>query len=79
VNLKRIAGPRIPRHEQEKIIVRGAVSFFVEQGFEGRTGELARRLGITQSLPYGYFPDKATDRPGGLAEPPAPAMTSMDR
>ncbi len=42
------------------MIVRGAVSFFAEHGFEGNTRELAQRLGITQPLLYRYFPDKAT-------------------
>ncbi len=41
------------------MIVREAVSFFAEHGFEGQTRELARRLGITQPLLYRYFPDKA--------------------
>ena len=41
------------------MIVRGAISFFAEHGFEGQTRELANRLGITQPLLYRYFPNKA--------------------
>ncbi|TPK75277.1 TetR/AcrR family transcriptional regulator [Mesorhizobium sp. B2-4-17] len=43
---------------REQEIVRGAVSFFAEFGFEGQTRELAKRLGITQPLLYRYFPNK---------------------
>lgn len=43
---------------REQEIVRGAVSFFAEFGFEGQTRELAKRLGITQPLLYRYFPTK---------------------
>ncbi len=32
--------------------------FFAEKGLDGQTRELARRLGITQSLIYRYFPSK---------------------
>jgi AcrR family transcriptional regulator len=60
VALKPVTGPRISRHEREQMIVREAVGFFAEQGFEGQTRELARRLGVTQPLLYRYFPDKAT-------------------
>jgi AcrR family transcriptional regulator len=38
---------------------RAAVAFFAEVGFDGDTRELARRLGITQSLIFRYFPTKA--------------------
>ncbi len=43
---------------REQEIVRGAVSFFAEFGFEGQTRELAKRLGVTQPLLYRYFPTK---------------------
>ncbi len=36
-----------------------AVRFFAEVGFDGDTRELARRVGVTQSLMYKYFPNKA--------------------
>jgi AcrR family transcriptional regulator len=44
--------------EREAEILRGAVAFFAETGFEGGTRELAARLGITQPLLYRYFPSK---------------------
>ncbi len=58
--------PRAPVREQlrldpsarEAIIVREAISFFAEHGFEGQTRELAKRLRITQPLLYRYFPSK---------------------
>jgi AcrR family transcriptional regulator len=43
---------------REQEIVRGAIGFFAEFGFEGQTRELAKRLGITQPLLYRYFPSK---------------------
>ncbi len=49
----RLSGP-----EREQQIVRGAVAFFSEMGMGGDTRELARRLGVTQSLIYKYFPNK---------------------
>lgn len=55
-----LGSPRVTPEERERLIVRGAISFFAEHGFEGQTRELARRLGITQPLLYRYFPDKAT-------------------
>jgi AcrR family transcriptional regulator len=51
---KRLAG-----QEREQQIAQEAVKFFAEVGFDGDTRELARRLGITQSLIYKYFPNKA--------------------
>lgn len=36
-----------------------AVKFFAEVGFDGDTRELARRMGVTQSLIFKYFPNKA--------------------
>jgi AcrR family transcriptional regulator len=44
--------------QREEIIVKEAVRFFAEFGFEGQTRELARRLGITQPLLYRYFETK---------------------
>ncbi|TCP88236.1 TetR family transcriptional regulator [Rhizobium sp. PP-CC-2G-626] len=46
-----------PDHREQEI-VREAVKFFAEFGFEGQTRELAKRLGITQPLLYRYFPTK---------------------
>lgn len=49
---------RLEPKEREQEIVRGAVAFFAEFGFDGSTRELAVRLGITQPLLYRYFPSK---------------------
>ena len=51
---KRMSGP-----EREQMIALEAVRFFAEVGFDGDTRELARRVGVTQSLMYKYFPNKA--------------------
>lgn len=40
------------------MIVKEAIKFFAETGFEGQTRELARRLGVTQPLLFHYFPTK---------------------
>ncbi len=44
--------------DRARHIVREAVKFFAEHGFEGQTRELARRAGITHPLLYRYFPTK---------------------
>jgi len=49
---------RLSSQEREKQIVVAAVEFFAEVGFSGDTRQLARRLGVTQSLIYKYFPTK---------------------
>lgn len=49
---------RLSASERETLIVDGAVRFFAEVGFGGDTRELAKRLGVTQSLLYKYFPNK---------------------
>lgn len=49
---------RLAPDERERLIAQAAVHFFAEQGFEGQTRELARRLGIAQPLLYRYFPNK---------------------
>jgi AcrR family transcriptional regulator len=50
---------RLSGAEREQAIAREAVKFFAEVGFDGDTRELARRVGVTQSLMYRYFPNKA--------------------
>jgi AcrR family transcriptional regulator len=50
---------RLSGSEREKSIAQEAVRFFAEVGFGGDTRELAQRLGVTQSLLYKYFPNKA--------------------
>jgi AcrR family transcriptional regulator len=49
---------RMDPDEREAHIVAEAVQFFAEHGFEGKTRDLARRIGITQPLLYRYFPSK---------------------
>jgi AcrR family transcriptional regulator len=48
----------LAKEERRAQILSGAVQYFAEQGFSGRTRELSRRLGITQPLIYRYFPSK---------------------
>lgn len=61
VPAKPAAGPRrrLAGEAREKAIVEAAVQFFAEVGFDGDTRELARRVGVTQSLIFKYFPSKA--------------------
>ena len=49
---------RLTPSDREKEIVEEAVQFFAEVGFEGKTRDLAKRIGITQPLLYRYFPNK---------------------
>lgn len=50
---------RMKREDRDREIAAAAVAFFAELGFDGDTRELARRLGVTQSLIFRYFPSKA--------------------
>lgn len=49
---------RLPPEERQQQIVDTAVRFFAEVGLEGKTRELAKRLGVTQSLIFKYFETK---------------------
>ena len=49
---------RLTPSDREKEIIEEAVQFFAEVGFEGKTRDLAKRIGITQPLLYRYFPNK---------------------
>jgi len=49
---------RLPPGERRRQIVDGAVAFFAEVGLDGNTRDLARRLGVTQSLIFRYFTTK---------------------
>lgn len=49
---------RLAPDERRAQILDAAVTFFAEVGLEGRTRDLAMRLGITQSLLYKYFDSK---------------------
>jgi len=59
---ERIAGRmiriRMAPAARERLILEHATRFFAERGLSGNTRDLARRLGITQSLIYRYFPTK---------------------
>lgn len=44
--------------ERKKSLLKKAVEYFSEEGFDGGTRGLARQMGITQPLIYRYFPSK---------------------
>ncbi len=44
--------------DREREILLSAIAFFAEKGFDGQTRELAKSIGISQSLIYRYFPTK---------------------
>lgn len=49
---------RLPPAERRQQIVDEAVRFFADVGLDGKTRELAGRLGVTQSLIFNYFATK---------------------
>ncbi len=49
---------RLPPEKRQKQIVDEAVRFFADVGLDGNTRELAKRLGVTQSLIFKYFESK---------------------
>jgi len=49
---------RMSPEERERMILKGAMQFFAERGFAADTRELARGLGVSQSLIYKYFSNK---------------------
>ncbi|MEP9379556.1 TetR/AcrR family transcriptional regulator [Aquabacter sp. CN5-332] len=49
---------RLDPKAREEAIVKAAIAFFAEHGFDGSTRDLAARIGITQPLLYRYFPSK---------------------
>ena len=49
---------RLTSEERREAFITQAIAYFAEEGFEGSTRELARRLGVTQPLLYRYFPSK---------------------
>lgn len=49
---------RMAPGERRQQIVDGAVAFFSEVGLDGKTRDLARQLGVTQSLIFNYFATK---------------------
>lgn len=50
---------RLQPGDRQHMILEGAISYFAEFGFDGRTRELAQHLGISQALLFRYFPSKA--------------------
>jgi AcrR family transcriptional regulator len=54
----RVKHKRLSPDERRKDFIRKATEFFADEGFNGGTRELARRLGVTQPLLYRYFPSK---------------------
>lgn len=46
-----------PKARKDELLAR-AIEFFSEEGFDGGTRALAKRIGITQPLIYRYFPSK---------------------
>lgn len=49
---------RLHPDERRQLIIDGAVAFFAEVGLDGNTRDLAKHLGITQSLLFNYFDNK---------------------
>jgi AcrR family transcriptional regulator len=49
---------RMPPEARKSELLARAIEFFSEEGFDGGTRALARRIGITQPLIYRYFPSK---------------------
>lgn len=49
---------RMSPEDRERMILREAMRFFAERGFAADTRELARGLGVSQSLIYKYFNNK---------------------
>lgn len=49
---------RLQPDDREQLILEEAIKFFADVGFEGRTRDLSKRLGVTQPLLYRYFPSK---------------------
>jgi AcrR family transcriptional regulator len=49
---------RLSPDDRRKEFVAKATELFSEEGFDGGTRDLARRLGVTQPLLYRYFPSK---------------------
>ncbi|WP_245841064.1 TetR/AcrR family transcriptional regulator [Puniceibacterium sediminis] len=49
---------RLQPEERRQQIIDGAVAFFADVGLEGKTRDLAKRLGVTQSLLFNYFSSK---------------------
>src|SRR5690606_9645402 len=55
---RRARAARMDPAEREELILNKAIEHFCTEGFDGSTRELARKIGVTQSLLYRYFPTK---------------------
>lgn len=53
-----VSKKHLPPGEREERIVEEAALFFAEVGLEGRTRDLATRMGVSQALIYRYFHSK---------------------
>lgn len=49
---------RLSPQARSDLILRGAIRFFAERGFQGQTRDLAKQLGISTGLLFRYFPTK---------------------
>jgi AcrR family transcriptional regulator len=49
---------RLSPEARSDLILRGAIRFFAERGFQGQTRDLAEQLGISTGLLFRYFPTK---------------------
>ncbi len=61
---KRPRAPKLSSTDREQMIASKAVEYFAKHGFGASTRDLAKEIGVTQSLLYRYFPTKQalTDR-----------------
>lgn len=50
--------PRLTSSDRRQQILSAAIKFFSDEGFDGSTHLLAKKMGITQPLIYRYFPSK---------------------
>ena len=73
---------RLPPAARRDHILKEAIQYFSEVGFDGGTRELAVRLGVKQPLLYRYFPSKEDLIKEGLRDrlyrPMAPRLGHAD-
>jgi AcrR family transcriptional regulator len=58
VTSKRPRAPKLSSADREKMIVTSATAYFARHGFQANTRDLAKSIGVTQSLLFHYFPNK---------------------
>lgn len=49
---------RMRPEERKRYVLEKAIGYFSDEGFDGGTRELAKRIGVTQALIFRYFPTK---------------------